>query len=99
MKAGKYSIGQACDLLGVKPHVIRYWEEEIPFLARLFQITDVYDALTNDRCYRRAYSCDEATDIISAEVDRGWWDRRVVDEFLDLITARGALEDQGIVFS
>ena len=29
----KYSIGEVSRLLGVKPHVIRYWEEEIPFVA------------------------------------------------------------------
>jgi DNA-binding transcriptional MerR regulator len=29
----KYSIGEVCRLLGVKPHVIRYWEQEIPFLS------------------------------------------------------------------
>ena len=28
-----YSIGDVADMLGVKPHVIRYWEQEIPFLA------------------------------------------------------------------
>jgi DNA-binding transcriptional MerR regulator len=29
----KYGIGEVCSLLGVKPHVIRYWEQEIPFLS------------------------------------------------------------------
>jgi DNA-binding transcriptional MerR regulator len=29
----RYSIGEMSNLLGVKPHVIRYWEEEIPFIA------------------------------------------------------------------
>ena len=28
-----YSIGEVSDLLGVKPHVIRYWEQEMPLLA------------------------------------------------------------------
>lgn len=28
-----YSIGEACRLLGVKPHVLRYWEQEIPLLS------------------------------------------------------------------
>ncbi|RPJ04349.1 MAG: MerR family transcriptional regulator [Spirochaetaceae bacterium] len=27
-----YSIGEASELLGLKPHVIRYWEKEFPFL-------------------------------------------------------------------
>ena len=29
----KYSIGEVSRLLEVKPHVIRYWETEIPFVA------------------------------------------------------------------
>src|SRR3989304_1970264 len=28
-----YTIGEVSDLLGVKPHVIRYWEQEMPMLA------------------------------------------------------------------
>jgi DNA-binding transcriptional MerR regulator len=28
-----YAIGEVADMLEVKPHVIRYWEQEIPFLA------------------------------------------------------------------
>ena len=31
--ATRYSIGEVSELLGVKPHVIRYWEEEVPFIA------------------------------------------------------------------
>ena len=27
-----YSIGEVCDLTGLKPHVLRYWEEQIPML-------------------------------------------------------------------
>jgi DNA-binding transcriptional MerR regulator len=29
----KYSIGDVSRLLEIKPYVIRYWEEEIPFIA------------------------------------------------------------------
>ncbi len=28
-----YPIGQVSSLLGVKPYILRYWEEEIPFLS------------------------------------------------------------------
>jgi DNA-binding transcriptional MerR regulator len=27
-----YSIGEVCDLVGVKPHVLRYWETQFPSL-------------------------------------------------------------------
>lgn len=29
----RYTIGEVSRLLSVKPHVIRYWEDEIPFIA------------------------------------------------------------------
>ena len=28
-----YSIGEVCDLLGIKPHVLRYWETQFEALA------------------------------------------------------------------
>jgi len=28
-----YTIGEVAEMLSVKPHVLRYWEQEIPFLA------------------------------------------------------------------
>ncbi|MFW5727370.1 MAG: MerR family transcriptional regulator [Spirochaetota bacterium] len=28
-----YKIGTVCELLGVKPHVLRYWEQELPILS------------------------------------------------------------------
>ena len=27
-----YSIGEVCDLVGLKPHVLRYWETQFPIL-------------------------------------------------------------------
>jgi DNA-binding transcriptional MerR regulator len=35
----KYGMSEVCALLGVKPHVIRYWEQEIPFLSPEKSIT------------------------------------------------------------
>ena len=31
-KKAYYSIGDVCDLTGLKPHVLRYWEQEFPQL-------------------------------------------------------------------
>src|SRR5215204_5186795 len=28
-----FKIGEVCDLLGVQPHVLRYWETEFPMLS------------------------------------------------------------------
>jgi hypothetical protein len=39
----------------------------IPFIARIIAVADVFDALTSERPYRRAYSVDEALEIIRQE--------------------------------
>jgi putative two-component system response regulator len=55
--------------------------EEIPLTARILQITDIYDALTTDRPYRKALSAEKAIAIMREEVKRGWWDGSILDEF------------------
>jgi len=59
--------------------------EEIPLIARVFQLADVYDALRFDRCYRKALSKDEAIGIMQKETDMGYWDKVIFHEFLDMI--------------
>lgn len=39
--------------------------EEIPLSAQLVSIADVYDALVNERCYKDAYSAEEAYSMIT----------------------------------
>lgn len=61
--------------------------EEIPLAARIFAIVDVFDALTNDRPYRKAWSCAKARAHIVA--GRGThFDPEVVDAFLELDDVR-----------
>jgi putative two-component system response regulator len=38
--------------------------EDIPLLGRLMALADVYDALTSERPYKRAFSCEDAARII-----------------------------------
>ena len=38
--------------------------EDIPIAAQLVSIADVYDALTNDRCYKKAFSHETACEMI-----------------------------------
>jgi putative two-component system response regulator len=65
--------------------------DEIPLLARVFQVADVFDALTNDRPYRKAFSVEEAIQTLHSETRRGWWDERIVATFADMMTShRGA---------
>jgi putative two-component system response regulator len=64
--------------------------EQIPLTARILQVTDIYDALTTDRPYRKALSSEKAFTIMREEVKRGWWDGSLVDQ-LELLVRESAL--------
>jgi putative two-component system response regulator len=59
--------------------------EQIPLTARILQVTDIYDALSTDRPYRKALPTEKALAIMRDEVKRGWWDRSILDEFEALV--------------
>jgi len=63
--------------------------EEIPLLARVFQVVDVYDALTVDRCYRPAMSVEQAVTVVEEETEKGFWDPDIVREFLTMLDEGG----------
>jgi len=63
--------------------------DEIPLLARVFQVVDVFDALTVDRCYRAAMTTEQAIEVLKDETARGFWDAVIVDEFLDMLVSEG----------
>lgn len=55
--------------------------EEIPLLARILQVADIYDALTTSRPYKPAFSHDHAIEIMLEESRRGWRDPELVPLF------------------
>lgn len=55
--------------------------ESIPLAARIFALADVYDALTSDRPYRRAWSKESALEYIRKEAG-GHFDPRLAPEFI-----------------
>jgi putative two-component system response regulator len=59
--------------------------DQIPLLARIVQVVDIYDALTTERPYKRAYSADEALAIMREETGKGWRDPILVEVFADLL--------------
>jgi cyclic di-GMP phosphodiesterase len=65
--------------------------EQVPLTARILQVTDIFDALTTDRPYRKALSPEKAFAIMREEVKRGWWDATLVDE-LEKLVAESALQ-------
>ncbi|MDR7471009.1 MAG: GAF domain-containing protein [Armatimonadota bacterium] len=58
--------------------------EEIPLAARIFAVADVWDALTSDRPYRRAWSREEAVAYLRREAGR-LFDPQVVEAFVRLL--------------
>jgi len=59
---------------------------QVPLTARILQVTDIYDALTTDRPYRKALPVEKALAIMREEVKRGWWDGSLVDQLEVLVT-------------
>ncbi|MFZ0287437.1 MAG: HD domain-containing phosphohydrolase [Terriglobales bacterium] len=59
--------------------------EAIPITARILQIVDVYDALTTERPYKKAFSITDALQTMKQEVAKGWWDPKIFDEFERLV--------------
>jgi putative two-component system response regulator len=65
--------------------------EAIPITARILQIVDVYDALTTERPYKRAFSITDALQTMKEEVAKGWWDPHIFKQFEQLMK-RGTAE-------
>jgi len=58
---------------------------EVPLLAQIVSIVDVFDALTMERPYREARPAQEAFDVLSTEAAKGWRDRALVDAFVRVV--------------
>src|SRR5229473_1582923 len=65
--------------------------DDIPITARVLQIVDVYDALTTQRPYKRAFSRAETLEMMEDEVKKGWWDPGIFQEFRQMPTGAGAM--------
>jgi putative two-component system response regulator len=58
--------------------------EDIPLLARIMQVADIYDALTTARPYKPAFSHHHAIEIMLDEARRGWRDPDLVPLFAEV---------------
>lgn len=61
--------------------------EEIPLLARILQIADIYDALTTVRSYKQALPHVEAVRTMEEEARRGWRDPELTSLFTEIAAA------------
>jgi len=62
--------------------------EDIPLASRIIAVVDAYDAMTNDRPYRKAISHEEAVAELLHESGRQF-DPRVVEAFLAVLNKEG----------
>ncbi len=63
--------------------------DQIPFLAQVFQVIDIYDALTSERPYKLAMSPEAALQIIGEETAKGWRNPQLIAKFADFIHSGG----------
>ncbi|MFC6664066.1 HD-GYP domain-containing protein [Deinococcus radiopugnans] len=66
--------------------------EQIPLLARIFAVCDVYDALTNVRPYKRAWTVSETLAHIQASSGTHF-DPQVVDALLNVLADATGLSE------
>jgi putative two-component system response regulator len=64
---------------------------EVPVLAQIIGVVDVYDAVTSRRPYQPVQSADEAVQLLREQVERGWRQREIVEAFAGIIRC-GQLE-------
>lgn len=58
-------------------------KEEIPLAARIVSVVDVYDALTSAKSYRKAYTHEEAIEIMKGEIGKSF-DPDIMEVFLKI---------------
>ncbi len=101
-----YPIGQVSSLLGVKPYILRYWEEEIPFLSprksrsgrRAYTEREVQLLLrVRHLLYEQRYTIEGARNRLWAELNGGDRSLRsaIAEVRGDLLAAWGRLRRQG----
>lgn len=67
---------------------------EIPFLAQLFSVVDVFDSLRTWRPYRPALHEWQAKEVLRQEAERGLWNQEISELFLNDVVPR--LDEQFI---
>lgn len=65
---------------------------DIPYIAQIFQLVDIFDALTYERPYKPALSVEKAIEIIEAETEKGWRNPELVKKFVDFVRNKISLQ-------
>ncbi|MGE0707741.1 MAG: HD domain-containing phosphohydrolase [Planctomycetota bacterium] len=62
--------------------------DKIPITTRITTICDVFDALATARAYKPAFPTETCFKILREEAVRGWWDKELVEAFIDMMNDR-----------
>lgn len=68
-------------------------EEEIPLIARIVAVADVYDALVTERPYKRAWSMQDAVKYLTSQKGQHF-DPRCVDAFIGQLDQVAQIQEQ-----
>jgi len=60
--------------------------DDIPLLAQIISVVDLYDAVTHARPYQRTHAPDEAIRLLRMQVDEGLRDATIVETFNQVVT-------------
>ena len=66
--------------------------EQVPLLAQIIAISDVYDALSSPRSYKPAFLPEQAVEILRQEASRGLHDPMLVETFIKVVHSSEACE-------
>jgi putative two-component system response regulator len=66
--------------------------EEIPIVARVMAVVDIYDALTTDRAYRKAMPKEKALSMILQDAHTGGLDKAIVSNLMTLVSGSSTNE-------
>jgi len=61
--------------------------ESIPYLARIFQIIDAFDAMMSERPYKKPFTFEETIRLLEEEAKNGFRDPELTKKFIEFIKA------------
>lgn len=59
--------------------------DEIPIVAQIIGVVDVFDAVTHNRPYQRTQTAAEGVQLLREQVERGWRQRTIVEAFAGIV--------------